>query len=172
MTPIKMSRQSKVDQLREYHQDTFNALGVPDAYFDSKAARMMVGENRIGFFESQLKKGVDIYFEINDFSQNIIDPERPLYKLKYDPHYTSNSKYEYVHDTPVGPQYYVMVKDLEVVEVDYENMSIEVIESIGDNEDSHMNELTARDHACILLKVPESTKVWLNDLINKSLKNK
>lgn len=32
------------------------------------------------------------------------------------------------------------------------------------------NQMTARDYACMFLKVPESSKEWLNDLIRKSKK--
>jgi disulfide oxidoreductase YuzD len=64
------------------------------------------------------------------------------------------------------------MNDVEIVDPNMEDTSIEILESVRDDEDNHMNELTARDHACIHLRVPESTKSWLNDLIKKSLKHK
>ncbi len=168
---VRITRKDKVANLRKHHEPLFEALKIPNAYFDSKArnAKLPGTIGAVGFFESQLKDSEDIYFEINDFSQKVIDPKRTLYKLKANPHFSSEpEKYQYIADTPAGPQYYVAMNHFE--EVRYPGIKDPVIEvrEITDWGDIHLDNLTARDWACIHLKVPQSNHKWLDDLIKQS----
>lgn len=169
MIPKKTDRKDRVLSLKAHHEDVFMRLGIKNPLFDSKAIRVIRGEAKIGFFESQLKRFEDLYFEINDFNQNVIDPDRTLYNLPANIHFASHPAYEYIEDTPAGPQYYVKVTDCKIVKIPVKEISIEVIES-EELEDCNMHDLTLRDHVCISLKVPETSKPWLNDLIKKSTK--
>lgn len=166
----QLTRPEKVARLRRYHEPLFKALGIPNAYFDSKAknkrAPGIIGA--IGFFESQLKSGDDIYFEINDFSQEIIDPKRTLYKLKANPHFTSEPDvYQYVTNTPVGAQYYVTMDHFDIMEFPKKDPVAEAME-VTEKEDVNLDKLTARDWACIHLRVPQSNYEWLDNLIRQS----
>lgn len=167
-------RQERVQALRRHHESLFERLRIPDAYFDSKVFMMIDGEKMIGFYDSQLNPGVPVYFELNGFKQEINDPTRTLYVLKPDPKYKEN--YVFVADGKAGPQYFTPLKDIPVVPKDSKWMAPSekvIIESTEvDPEDATFQSLTARDHACISLKVPSTKKEWLNKLITESLKQK
>lgn len=164
-----MGRKERVEELWQHHKHAFIKTQNPNAHFDSKAVTTFNGKSYIGFFESQLKRGDDIYFEINDFQQGIIDNTRQLYRLKYNPHFTSD--YMYKEDTPAKiPQYYIELHDSRIEKISHSDLihEEEALVVPEELEDTNISELTARDHACILLKVAESKKKWLNDLINKA----
>lgn len=166
-------RQKKVANLREYHESYFDAIEESNAYFDSKAYKTIGGEQYIGFFESQLGRGTPIYFEINDFKQNIIDKNRTLYKITPDENFkTLKTTYKYDPNTPAGEQYYInktssKIEEINRAEFFRKSNRIEIpLEDIV-KDDCNYNELTARDYACIHLRTPQSNKQWLNDLIIK-----
>lgn len=168
------TRKERVAELRKYHEEFFEMVGVPDAYFDSKAVTIIENRPFIGFFESQLAKGTEIYFEINDFKQGIIDSNRTLYRLNPHKNFkTLKNFYKYVAETPAGIAQYYVCSDCDLVEKINKEEYFRKQDTIGisleslEKEDCNYSELTARDYACIHLKVPESNKKWLNELIKK-----
>lgn len=80
------------------HMPIFKKLGLADPYFMIKAAFFQKGKygRQIQFFESELKKGEDIYMEFYDNVTNdkgdLINvvpmyADRPLFKYKYNPYF-------------------------------------------------------------------------------------
>ena len=80
------------------HMQTFKNLGLADPYFMIKAAFFQKGKfgRQLQFFESELKKGEDIYMEFYDNVTNdkgeLIDvvpmyEDRPLFKYRYNPYF-------------------------------------------------------------------------------------
>lgn len=195
MTGLQLSKEEKkeirdknITDLFRHHELLFKALGITNPRFDSKAFNNVakvpsVPGDSVGFFKSQLDENKDLYFEINTFYQQIIDPKRQLYVLRANPHYNSEpEKYQYVDVTPAGSQYYVNLKDLERVNMPThplvsENINDKIykdsIEQIMDSadEDNAVEEMTARDWACLYLKVAKSKREWLNTLIKQSINN-
>lgn len=160
---------------RKHHLKLFNALGIPEAFYDCRSLTVgkprdpyFIPENRVGFFSLILDKGEDIYFELTNFDCGITDPSRTLYKLRGNPHYKSEpDKYDYREKTHAGAQYYVALEDCEIVEFPTVFMD-EFVLPIP-KEDMALDKLTARDRVCVDLKVPDSSHEWINDLIRKSL---
>lgn len=88
------------------------------------------------------------------FDVKITDHLLPIPEFKYSTISKLNESFESIFDNPV-----------EDYGTSYE------LEDIGDNSkgDEYLaSSFTQRDMACILLKVPETNKEWLNELINKS----
>jgi len=125
-------------------------------------------------FESELKRPEGVYIELTDGENLPLNDVPTLYFLPYNPDFRN----VYIkHDEKPGMERFLVYLDyLQLVDVptDKKEVVIEAEEDYNDDEeyqDCHMNELTARDRACIDLKIPESNKKWLNDLIKKANKN-
>lgn len=174
MTDFKnLPRKEKIAILRTYHEPTLQALGGTDSKFTSKSWTKLsqFTERKLGFFESELKG--DIYFELTDFNQISLDPKRQLYRLNFDPNYATNSdKFFFVEISPTGgPQYYIDMRSCEPVTMPVQ-VELSTNSFISDDEtenDIAYSQLTARDHACMILRVPQSNHAWLNDLIERAI---
>ena len=169
MTP-KEIRFLKVKAVRQKHESLLSAHNVSEKQFGCKSAVTNPGPfelpmGKVGFFESELKNG-DFYFEITTL--DIETTNGVLYKLTFDPNFKTNTdKYQFIAVTPTkNPMYYVNPTSFERVVFP---VSEDPFELPTFKEDSPLSELTARDHACIILKVPDTNKEWLNDLIAKSI---
>lgn len=166
-------RKEAVTFIRKYHEFTLDHFG-DNVYFDCKSINTIDPVGKIGFFKSQLDTNSDIYLELTGFKIEVTDLKRTLYKLKNNPNYLNEpDKYEFREKTPAGSQYYIDIKLLEVIPhfvegIDNSPMVIEDEFEEGNN--MLVENLTARDYACIHLKVAESSNQWINNLINKSKK--
>ena len=179
-TDKRLERKTAIAILFERNRETFKKLGVMNPYFTIKMSFLKTGfrEQMVGFFPSELAKEDDVFIELTNRDNIPVNDTPTLYKLAYNPHY----KEEYSEDIdPVkGPsslRYLVPVSKLELVDVwtnAIVNQEFELPqrEEEGPNEykDCHISELTARDQVCIKLRIPESNKEWINDLIKKSTK--
>jgi hypothetical protein len=186
-TEKKMDRTTAITTLKKRHEDTFKRLGIYSPYFALKLpyARKGKSECVVGFFPSELSAGDDIYLELTDGDYNPIYTEPVLYRLRFNPFF--KTEYEMVMPDPTKPKsserYLVNFAELELVSGNPKEhplagrtpqavpqMSTFVVSStpVAELADCHYNELTARDWACIHLKVPDSGKKWLNDIIIKS----
>ena len=94
MAKIKKPPQSKKElyaKYREHHNEEFIRLNAKDAYYSPKVfwTDKETGNTTIGIFESEFKKGVDIYVEQINTSSEIISPtgRRDLYVLNTNPYY-------------------------------------------------------------------------------------
>jgi hypothetical protein len=175
-------KRSKIAKLREKHQPVFDALGIPEAIFIPKMAYKPVGkdEKHLGFFPSELGKESDIYTEFVSIENNPEDPERKLYKLRHNPHYAT----EYEQTPPKNPnekssiRYLVPVSELIPVKSQEilngqqgqqeQRMVTKQFELVDPETDPPYGSMTLRDYACIQLRVPESGKPWLNEIIKKA----
>jgi hypothetical protein len=170
-------KREKLRKLREFHQETFNQLDVPNAVFVPKMAYRPYGktELHIGFFASEISKGEDVYVEFCSRENDPEDPLRRLYKWRFNPHFEE----EYEKTEPNGitgnVRYLVPVDELSVVKIHEEvksgistNNTILDFDSLPDpDNDLPFDQMTMRDFAAIMLKKPVSNKKWLNDLITK-----
>ena len=172
-----LTRNERVAIIRKHHESLFAKLGIPNAFFGCKSitersgAQFTLPIGKIGFFESEVKTA-DFYFEITDFTPEIKDPSRQLYVLKFDPHYNNSPKYQLVENTPTGkPMYFIDPADFVKVNWPIDAPAVNEDEFLipTKKEDFSQDQLTARDMICVQLRIPDSNKQWINDLISKAL---
>lgn len=163
------NRFAKVQELKKFHQATFDALGKPDAEFIPKMAYIPKGMDslHIGFFASELSRGVDFFTEFVNKDLVPEDPDRQLYLWKYNQYW--QEEYQQVQSgsytftmIPVSELYKVGIPE---TKLDAKTVSNEF--SIASLNDAPISELTIRDLAAILLKKPISNKNFLNEIISK-----
>lgn len=164
-----VSAKEKIAQNRKYHEDVFQSLGIPDAFYTCKLNWKPKGrdENVIACFLSELRKTEDVYLEFTDRDFNPEDPNRTLYKLKHNPHY--KEEYEsFGNERYLIPVSYLIKVDEVNTKLDssYKDFSL-----TDPDDDCSIDEMSLRDVAALLLKEPVSRKQWLNELINNR-KNK
>ena len=150
------------EELKKFHQKKFDDNRIIDPVFIPKMAYKPSGKNElfIAFFPSELKKGVDLYTEFTSRDFTPEDPERKLYKWKYNPHY--DTEYEKVPNKDGNDhRYLIPVEELVVVT---EKAGFELPDP---ETDLPLDRLTIRDVAAIFLNKPVSKKQWLNDIINE-----
>jgi hypothetical protein len=168
-TESSENRFVKVQELRKFHQATFDALGKPNAEFIPKMAYIPKGmdELHIGFFASELSRGVDFFTEFVNKDLLPEDPKRQLYLWKYNPYW--QTEYPEVQS---GTYIFSMVPVTELYKVDIPETKLDAQQAsnefnITSLNDAPISELTIRDLAAILLKKPISNKDFLNDIISK-----
>lgn len=185
-------------EMRKHHEKTFEKLGIPNAYFLPKLAFVKkTGDvsKVITFFISELRRAEDIYIEFSSINNTVEDPERRLWKWRYNPHF--ETEYEAIPlEQTTGFRYLVPITELIEVQVpkdepvikqpevkekistkDFEIGSLKKHEESNETtikstkftheETCRIVDLDARDFACLYLKIPESSQEWLNVLINK-----
>lgn len=110
MSLTSEERKEKVAEMRKYHEATFNALGIPGAYFVCKHPHRPEGmdDKHIGFYESELSKGDNIYLEMVNMNYTPADASRQLYKFEHNPNYAADYKVK-------KEQFLVPVLELKVV---------------------------------------------------------
>lgn len=168
-----LDRRARTLELREFHQETFDALGIPDAFYVPTMAYKPVGKESKHFslFPSQLKKKEDIYVEFVSKEMECEDPTRTLYKWKFNPFWSEEYE-EVASDKPeVSERYLVPVAELIKITAPEKQNVAKQIEFTGFDEimdpdmDAPLDQLTVRDLAAIMLKKPVSQKKWLNELL-------
>ena len=169
------NRQEKTEELIKFHDWKFKLIDEDNPLFIPKCAYYPKGKSEIfiGFFASELKKGRDIYTEFTSIDLDPEDPDRNLYKWRYNPHF--EEEYEKTDPGANGHfRYLVPVSELIKIEFDPEILNEgtrsefpDFDEIMDPNSDAPFSQLTVRDLAAILLKKPVSQKKWLNDLISK-----
>jgi hypothetical protein len=164
----KVDRKKKTAELIKFHEQKFIMNGIEEPLFIPKCAYQPRELNglHMGFFESELKKSSDIYTECVSINLDPEDPDRKLYKWKYNPHYAE----EYPATEPNANghvRYLIPVEELIEVTIpepkepsafpDFEMMDVEGDEPIA--------RMTMKDFYAIVHNKPVSDKKWLNDLI-------
>lgn len=173
-TEKPLDRRARTAELREFHQETFDALGIPEAFYVPTMVYKPIGKDSKHFslFPSQLKKKEDVYVEFVSREMECEDADRTLYKWTFNPFW--NEEYEIVEsDKPeVSERYLIPVAELVKVSTPTkESKPTKQLEFNGFDEimnvdqDAPLDQLTIRDLAAIMLKKPVSQKKWLNDLI-------
>lgn len=166
--PTPQERKKRTAELRKKHQPIFDALGVPDAVFIPKMAHYVKGLEGIhmGFFESELEHGEDVYTEKVSMQLESEDPDRTLFKVAGNPHYDE----EYAKSEPTAGgsfRYFVPVEEME--EITMPSKTAKKISIPKDPErDQPMDQMTMRDFYSMIQNKPVSSKDWLNDLISKN----
>jgi len=128
-----------------------------------------MNELHVGFFQSEVKKGRDIYTEFTSIDIEPEDPERILYKWIFNYHY--NEEYERTEPAANGHfRYLVPVSELVKVDVEREeptqgSLFPDFDEIMDPDQDAAFNQITLRDLAAIMLNKPVSHKQWLNEII-------
>jgi hypothetical protein len=163
------NRFAKVQELKKFHQATFDALGKPDAEFIPKMAYVPKGMQglHLGFFASELSRGVDFFTEFVNKDLSPEDPERKLYLWKYNAYWQ-----EEYQEAQSGSYTFIMipVSELYVVDIPDKKVGMKAPTNdfvISDLNDAPISDLTIRDLAAILLKKPISNKEFLNEIISK-----
>lgn len=106
-------KRAKIAQLRLKHQNLLQASDV----FIPKAAYhyATLNEKIISFFDSDLRPEKDIYIEFVDLDYNSEDPNRRLYKWKFNPFY--KEEYHKIENKEKGYHMYaVPVSELILIE--------------------------------------------------------
>lgn len=168
-------KREKLKKLREFHQQTLTDIGVPEATFIPKMAYRPYGktEIHISFFLSEINKGDDVYVEFTSKELVPEDPERRLYKWRFNPHFEEEYDKTEPNSQTGHHRYLVPVDELVLIPKNKTNETDKQEESsinfeIPDPEtDLPIDQLTIRDLTAILTGKPVSNKKWLNELITK-----
>lgn len=171
------ARRERKRLMEEFHQPTFNSLRIEDPLFIPKLFYKPAGkqEKCIAFFASEISKGQDIYTEFADQEFVPQDPDRRLYKWRFNPNYME--EYD-VSETNGSIRYFIPVSELILVKSNSVDVLVEQ-KGLGSQAtldlkvsptitDIPLMEATLRDFAAIMLQKPVSTKEWLNDIIKKA----
>lgn len=187
-------KREKLRLMKEFHRTTFRNIGVDDPYFLPKLAYQPPGINEkvIAFFQSEVGKGQDIYIEFADSDYVPQDPERRLYKWRYNPNY--KEEYETTESSTGIIRYFIPVAELILIKANppeallEESSQLEIpVFSLEDDsdksskakskksskspeEDILLKDATIRDLAAILWKQPVSNKPFINEMIQKALR--
>jgi len=181
---VKDNRQ-KIADLRKKHQPVFDALGVSDAIFIPKLAyrpkaegNVQLEDMHLAFFPGELNKGKDIYTEFANFDYEPQDPERALYRWRFNPHWETEYPKTEKHPQS-GYRYLIPVSELIKIEhdaskgatsfaLDDETQLAKDFDIPDPDTDLPLSQCTIRDLYAVLHNKPVSTKKWLNDIINPS----
>ena len=184
-------KRERLKKAREYHQPTFNTLGVSNAYFLLKTDFLLPNnpnESCVGVFTSEMNMGQDIYFEFAHRDNVLKYEERALYKWRWNPHFEQ----EYENTDKQGEntstrRYLIPISELEIITPQQQteekkeekretlistlnigNQTEKAPEFILSDQglDLPIGDMTIRDFAAIMLKKPCSQKQWLNQLIS------
>jgi hypothetical protein len=168
-----VDKKTRMQNLVEYHQKTFKALGVDDPLFVPTMAYKPYTktELHVSLFPSQLKKGQDIYTEFVNKEFEPETEERTLYKWKYNKYW--EEEYDSVElENSSDRRYLIPVSELTAVAVltdvpdESTIISFDTFDEIMDpDEDCPVDRITLRDLAAIMLNKPVSRKKWLNQII-------
>lgn len=169
-------KRDKLKKLREFHQPLLTEVGATDGLFIPKMAYRPYGktELHIAFFASEISKGEDVYIEFASKELVPEDPERKLYKWRFNPHFEEEYEKTEAHPITGHMRYLVPVDELIVIrsekveEKQQEEVQPEIVIELPDpNLDLGIDQMTIRDLAAILLNKPVSHKAWLNEIITK-----
>ena len=171
-------KREKLKKLREFHQPLLTEVGATDGLFIPKMAYRPYGktELHIAFFASEISKGEDVYIEFTSKELVPEDPERKLYKWRFNPHF--EEEYEKTDPNPQTGhvRYLVPVDELIIIKSEKKERVLEAAQPVQSeinlelpdpNLDQAFDQMTIRDLAAILLKKPVSHKPWLNEIITK-----
>jgi hypothetical protein len=118
---VSVNRQEKTEELLKHHDWKFKLIQEENPLFSPKCAYVPKGMNEmhIGFFASEVKKARDIYVEFASIDLDPEDPDRTLYKWRFNPHF--NEEYERTEPGTNGHfRYLVPVSELVKIEFEKE----------------------------------------------------
>jgi hypothetical protein len=174
-------KKSKLDAIRNYHQDLITDLGISKMDFNMKMPFYdPQGRMVVGIFASEFKKEKGFFFELITRSLDPADPERKVYRVppstSFDEEYELNEKGSYLVPLDelrvVNEQAVAISKASAVTSSDKmltKSFTPEAVyKAPAPMEDAPYSEMTIRDYFAIQTGKPVSAKGWLNDLIKNS----
>ena len=172
-------RKTKLEAIRDYHQELINDLGISRGDFNMKMP-FYDQQNRlvVGIFASEFRKEKGFFFELINRSLDPSDPERKVYRVppssSFNEEYEINEKGSYLVPLEelriVHPSSVAINKSSAVVSSDKvlrSNVS-EAYRAPAPMEDAPYSDMTIRDYFAIHTNTPVSAKHWLNDLIKNN----
>jgi hypothetical protein len=177
-------------KLREFHQPTFEKMGLVNPTLYGKLVYMPTGKSELytSFFHSEISRGADVFIESTNRDLVPEKEDRALYMWKFNPHF--GEEYERTQEADITKvRYLIPISELivikrynleEIFPIKNEEIIIETDaeKEIIENKDFDFNspvtltdkeapitEMTIRDFAAIILKKPVSRKEWLNEII-------
>lgn len=181
-TPTSDDKYIATEDLRKKHEILWKSLGVADALFIPKMNYYYspLDTRVVSFFESELRKGRDIYIEFVDRYFNPEDKERRLYKWEYNPDWEIALEKEVVEEKGFT-KYLVKVSEFslvmdEALNIDEDKTALkkvwEIMNTPINTEDTitdlPLTELTFRDIYSIIHNKPCSNKEWINRFIKEN----
>jgi hypothetical protein len=108
-------RKTKVNALREEHEDYFQTNGIINAQYIPKMAYRPIGKDElyVSFFPSEFEKNEDIYTEFVSINYDTEDPKRTLYLYKNNPHW--KEEYELVESSSGFIRHIIPVNELKII---------------------------------------------------------
>jgi len=164
-----MNRKELVIELRSYWINEITELDSNNGYYYPKVLLKHNGIEGITIFPSELKLG-KFFTEFVNYSYKPITNPRSLYYIEFTQQLLTFNQYPKI-DTKIGEQFFIPFTDLINVGKVLKNTNEPIqstMESYLVDNDCNLDDLTARDWACIHLKVPKSERQWLNELIVES----
>lgn len=174
-------KKSKLDAIRNYHQNLINDLGISKIDFNMKMPFYdQQGRMVVGIFASEFKKEKGFFFELITRSLDPADPERKVYRVapsnSFDEEYELNEKGSYLVPLDelriVNQQSVAISKSSAVTSSDKVLTKPFTPEAIykapAPMEDAPYSEMTIRDYYAIHTGKPVSAKAWLNELIKNN----
>lgn len=165
-----MQKRLKIEQLQEYHKETFKKLQIVEPLFFPKMAYNSEGVTVVSFFPSEIEKGQDIYTEFVSRNYDSEDENRTLYKWAFNPDYKKDYKIAEPHQAHQSIRYLIPIGELINVNKQLSEeilQSEEVFDLPDPDSDLPIDQLTIRDFAAIMTGKPVSQKQWLNEIIKK-----
>jgi len=173
-------KKTKLEAIRNYHQELINDLGIPRSDFNMKMPFYdQQGQMVVGIFASEFRKEKGFFFELINRGLDPADPERKVYRVP------PSSSYEEEYELNEKGSYLVPLEELRVVNPDSVAISKSSAVTSSDRvlrtslsdvaykapapmEDSPYSEMTIRDYYAIHTNKPVSAKYWLNELIKNN----
>jgi hypothetical protein len=111
-------KKERISNLRKFHEPAFKVIGVEDPLYIPRMAYRPTGHNEvvISFFASELKNEKDIYTEFVSRDYESEDPNRVLWKWKYNPYWSTEYATSDTTDAlPNSVKYYIPTSELIVI---------------------------------------------------------
>jgi hypothetical protein len=173
-------KKTKLEAIRNYHQDLIVDLGIPRTDFNMKMPFYdQQGRMVVGIFASEFRKEKGFFFELINRSLDPADSERKIYRVppssSFEEEYELNEKGSYLVPLEelrvVNEQAVAISKASAVTSSDKvlkPSLSEVAYKAPAPMEDAPYSEMTIRDYYAIHTGKPLSAKNWLNELIKNN----
>jgi hypothetical protein len=173
-------KKTKLEAIRNYHQDLIVDLGIPRTDFNMKMPFYdQQGRMVVGIFASEFRKEKGFFFELINRSLDPADSERKIYRVppssSFEEEYELNEKGSYLVPLEelrvVNEQAVAISKASAVTSSDKvlkPSLSEVAYKAPAPMEDAPYSEMTIRDYYAIHTGKPLSAKFWLNELIKNN----
>jgi hypothetical protein len=185
---IMQDKRENGKKLREFHQPTFEKMGLVNPTLYGKLVYHHKSELYTSFFHSEISRGNDIFIEATNRDFVPEKEDRALYMWKFNPHFDEEyektveidatkiryliplseliviKRYTQEDKTPLKKEEVIIETDAEKEIIENKDFDFSGPVTLTDKE-APITEMTIRDFAAIILKKPVSRKEWLNEII-------